>query len=156
MPFSVTAFAKKIPLPFIYAASGWLITEIPVVLTILPPTLDGYSTAGIAAGLGFVLSAAVWTHNELKGFISSPSQSGSSGSGGSAPQQPPALVIPSQYGTAAGSPVLATAANTQHAPNESNYDVPLGSWVQATSTGWYVIFDATGAMLAATKINPLD
>lgn len=73
MTFSVQLFLKKLPLPFVYAASGWVITEIPVVINFVPSTIDGHSTAMLVSGLAFMLSGAMWVHKELAPYMT-PSQ----------------------------------------------------------------------------------
>lgn len=68
MNISIPNWAKPL-LTVAYSVSGWVIVEIPVLLNILPATFDGYSTAGVAAGLGFVLSGAYYIHTHIKPYI---------------------------------------------------------------------------------------
>lgn len=95
MQISVVNLIKKLPIPFIYAASGYVAAEVPVLLSIVPSTIDGYSTASFVSGLMFIGSAAIWIHSELSPYIIKPSsaplpspQSSSAPSGSGAASQP--------------------------------------------------------------------
>jgi hypothetical protein len=66
---TVTTFVKRVLIPCVYGVSGWLITEVPVILNYVPATFDGYSTSGLIAGLAFIASGAYWMHNELSPYI---------------------------------------------------------------------------------------
>ena len=82
MNVTVPSSAKAL-IPFVYSASGWLMTEIPVLMGALPATIDGYSTTSLAAAGAFVLSAAYYVHSHLAPYISpsvSPSSSNASAS----------------------------------------------------------------------------
>jgi len=56
-------------IPVAYGVSGWIITEIPILVKLVPSTIDGFSTSGLVAGLAFVASGAYWLHNYLAPYL---------------------------------------------------------------------------------------
>lgn len=161
-----------------YSISGWIIVEIPVVLGVLPSTFDGFSTAALAGGLAFVLSAASFVHNELKPYLISPNTEASAAASpeaspaagaaesakpeAQASSQPgtglavPQSSIPSNYGTLLSGVQYVTASDVGKialANGGSVLDSPIGSAVQKTSAGWYVVTTPKGAVVY-TKVNP--
>ena len=148
MAFSLESFIKKLPIPFVYAASGWLITEIPVLVGVIPSTFDGYSTATVVGGLGFVLSAAYWVHQELSPFITPSTSTGASATTpASTITTPP---TPPTAPTITWTQLLAlegTATSASQGTIVSIADNPTSSVV------WYAVSDDTGHVVL-TNINP--
>ena len=168
MSFNLTAFVKKIPIPFLYGATGWLATEIPVVLQYVPATImiggTDYSLTALISTLSFVGGALYWIHNELKAFVQTPTTataaalvpSASAPAPTPSPTPPPFPAVPSNYGTVVAGPTQVTAQNATTAPGASNPDAPVGSWVEKTSNGWYAVLTPGSTALVFTKIAPIQ
>lgn len=110
---AIQNFLKRVPIPFIYGATGWIATEITVVLVpVIPSSIDGYSTVPLVAGLLFVAGAVKWIHSELLNIypsLSGPSQATATttASAASVTQLTPKTATsvpaaPSSYQTASG------------------------------------------------------
>lgn len=162
MAFSIPSWAKP-ALTVVYGITGYIVTEIPVLLGYLPATIDGHSTAGIVAGLGFVASAAYWLHSHLKQYISSsaaatapaassPSISVSAASSGPAP----APSVPSSVPAGAIRVTSANAAYQTAATGTKTPNAPIGSYVVDEGNGWYDVYDSNGNLSVRTRINPLS
>lgn len=70
MTFSIPNWAKP-ALTVVYAATGWIVTEIPVVIGLVPSTFDGVSTTNLVAGLSFILAGSYYVHSHLRPYLAS-------------------------------------------------------------------------------------
>jgi hypothetical protein len=157
-------------LTFGYSASGWLLTEIPVLLGVLPASVDGYSTTSAVAGLTFILSGAYYVHSHLKPYIVTtttaaaaqnvmlPSTSNQSSVQASSPSSSPApaggfTLSASASKVVIGQPITFTLANGTPSGTYRLYQSgePMDASGQLTSE---LSFDAAGKAVLNYNLTP--
>lgn len=65
MATQITGILSRLPIPFIFSATGFLASEATVLMSMIPSTFDGLSTVYIISGLAFVAGSFKWIHSEL-------------------------------------------------------------------------------------------